>query len=536
MKKYMVAAVSFLVGAYGFAQTLEGAIQKTDNELYEQANGDFKALIAKEPAKADNYFYYGENLLLQEGPEAAYPMWQKAADMAPATPISLVAKGKLLWYKGDTAAARQQFILAAGEKKNKNPEAMRQIGAIYTYAPVKNLNGAITILNEAVKLEPKNIDGYLILGDALLEKTPANGSPAIEKYNYVLYNIDAKSARAIVRKARLYERTRAYKEANDLYTEAQTADPTYAPAFSANAELNMQFDQYKRAIENWEKYLQLNNSTEARYRYASSLFSAKKYCEAIKELETIRSQGFENFYTHRMMAYSLYECTEGGDAKRGLEESDKFFSMVPQDKVIALDYKYRGRLYSKSGSDSLAILEYEKAVAKDTSRAVRADLLSEIGKLHMKSKHYDEAIAAYEAKKAYENLNAAEQFELGRAYYFGPKNYALADSAFRALNEQSPDYATGYYWRAKSAYKLDAGNTNWAAKPFYEKYLTSITEEEKGASYHKAPQIEAAKYLGDYYVNSKEGKDLAQAKLYWNQVLALDPNDAQAKKVLATLK
>jgi tetratricopeptide (TPR) repeat protein len=413
---------------------------------------------------------------------------------------------------------------------------MRQIGAAYTYAPVKNLDAAIKVLNDAVKLDPKNIEGYLILGDALLEKTPTNGSPAIAQYNKAL-DIDPKNPKGIVRKAKLYQRSQAYEEANELYKEAQALDPTYAPAYSANAELNMLFNQHSRAIENWKKYLELNNSEEARYRYATALFSGKKYCEAITELETIQSKGFVNMYTRRMLAYSLYECNADNNpeaVKKGLEESDKFFALAPKDKVISLDYKYRGLLQSKLGNDSLAILEFEKAIAKDSTK--RGELSGEMAKMHMKAKRYDKAIEAYNMKLAgnNENLTATDFYELGRAYYFGPKDYALADSSFKRVNERAPDFAMAYLWRARSNFKLDAGNAKWAAKPYYEEFLNRLTEEDKVAPSYKTTQIEAAKYLGDYYVNSKEGKDYAKAKTYWKTVQTLDPADAQAKAFFAS--
>ena len=75
-----------------------------------------------------------------------------------------------------------------------------------------------------------------------------------------------------------------YDLANEKYKEAQGIDSTYAPAYRENAELNMMFNQSKKAIENWKKYLSLNNTLESRYRYATALFNGKQYCEAIPEI------------------------------------------------------------------------------------------------------------------------------------------------------------------------------------------------------------------------------------------------------------
>jgi len=527
-------AFSILTCSMGFAQTLEDAIQKTDNERYDAAEKEFKALIAKEPAKGSNYFYYGENFLLRGDLDSANIIWQKGVSTDPAEPLNFVGLGTYLWYKGDTTAARQQFIAAATMTKSKNAEVMRKTASPQIYAPLKNLNQAIALLNNAIKSEPKNIDNYLLLGDALLEKTPSDGSPAILNYNKAL-DLNPKSPRGIVRTAKLYQRAENYELANEKYKEAQTLDPTYAPAFRENAELNMKFNQSSRAIENWKKYLELNNSTEARYRFASALILGKKYCEAIPELERIQAEGFTNFYTKRMLTYSYFECNADNAQdiyQKGLDASGQFFKIVPADKIIASDYRYKGMLLSKLGNDSLAIVELEKAILVDSTSS--DELLGDIGKLGMKMKKYDVAISAYERKMGAnpENLNAQEYFELGRAYYFGSKDYVKADTAFARLTAIAPTFSVAYLWRARSNYKIDPKNEEWLARPHYEKYVELVTPEERITSAHKPLVIEASKYLGDFYVNSKE-KDMVKAKAYWNIVRELDPADKQAKAFFA---
>jgi tetratricopeptide (TPR) repeat protein len=256
------------------------------------------------------------------------------------------------------------------------------------------------------------------------------------------------------------------------------------------------------------------------------MFQGKQYCEVIPEIELLKNKGFNNFYMERMLTYSCFECATAADgAKKGLEASDRFFKMVPQESIIYMDYKYKGLLLSKSGSDSLAVLELEKASELDKDAA--RELAGDIGRLYMKIKKYDKVVAAYEFKRGTLALSATEQFELGRAYFFGPKDYVKADSAFVRLIELSPTYTPGYYWRARVAYQLDPTKANWMAKPYLEKVIELVKPEERMAGPNKAMVMEAAKYLGDYYVNSKE-KDIAKARTYWNIVKEMDPADNQA--------
>jgi tetratricopeptide (TPR) repeat protein len=523
MKKIAVFATLLCTGLQ--AQTLKDAVYKTDNERFSEASSEFKALVAKEPTGV-NYFYFGENYYEWGEKDSAMMIWKAGSEKDLVSPMSAVAKGKMLWVSGSKDAAKVEFTKALTTTKNKNAEVMRAIAETYIESENKSLDEAIALLETATKLDPKNEDGHLLLGDALLEKTPTNGSPAIVSYKKVL-EINPKSPRGIVRIAKLYQRAQNFEEANKYYQEAKAVDATYAPAYRENAELNMMFKQNAKAIENWKKYLELNNSDDARYRFATAMYSGKQYCEVIPEIEGLQGKGFNNFYMERMLTYSYYECGKDADfAKKGLAASDRFFQMAPSDKVIFKDYKYRGLILSKSGSDSLAIIELEKASAIDQEAA--KELAPDIAKLYSKLKKYDKVIAIYEAKKGSSALTATEQFELGNAYFKGPKDYVKADTAYATVLSLSPNYYPAAYYRARCAYIFDPNKEKWAAKPYLEKVIELVKPEERASKNNKPLVMEAAKYLGDYYVNSAE-KDTAKAKSYWNIVKELDPADKQAE-------
>ena len=61
--------------------------------------------------------------------------------------------------------------------------------------------------------------------------------------------------------------------------------------------------------------------------------------------------------------------------------------------------------------------------------------------------------------------------------------------------------------------------------------LELVSVEERSSSKYKTYVLEAAKYLGDYYVNSAS-KDLIKAKECWVIVIELEPEDKQAKAFL----
>ena len=341
-----------------------------------------------------------------------------------------------------------------------------------------------------------------------------------------------------MRKAKVYQRAQNYQLANEMYKEAQALEPNYAPAYRENAELNMQFDQANSAIQNWEKYLQLNNSDHARYRHATSLFSGKRYCEAITEFELLHSIKYESLYTHRLLAYSYYECyamkadADNSFFQKGFEASNRFFEVVKKDDIIGLDYKYKGLLLNKLGQDSLGMIQLKKAATSDST--IAKDVMSEVAKIYMNNKEYDQAIEAYNynLKNDSTNLTVGDYYELGRAYFFGPKDYLLADKAFAKVAELTPNYSFAYFWRARANVQLDLKKETWAAKPHYEKFVETLSVEDREGAY-KPYVIEGAKYLGDFYVNSPE-KNKEKAKEAWGLVRELDPADKQAKAFFAS--
>jgi len=247
MNTNKIIVIAVLFSGVSYAQTLKDAVYKTDNERFVEATADFKKLITAEPANGVNYFYFGENFYEKGDVDSAIVIWNQGLQACPTSPMSLVGSGKALWVKGNKDGAKAEFTKALAATKNKNAEVMRGIAESYIESENKSLDEAITLLELATKIYPKNEDGHLLMGDALLEKTPANGSPAIKSYNKVL-EINPKSPRGIVRVAKLYQRAQNYEEADKYYQQAKAIDPTYAPAYRENAELYMMFKRSDKQL------------------------------------------------------------------------------------------------------------------------------------------------------------------------------------------------------------------------------------------------------------------------------------------------
>lgn len=506
------------------AQTLKDAIKLTDNEQYENAAKVYQARIQAEPTNGINYFYLGENYFKNDEFTQAKALYQKGIDLNPANSLNYVGLGKIYWHEKNAVEAKANFYKALTISKSKDATVLMKIAEPYINAETKNLPEAFTLLNQALALEPKNPEIYILLGDAYLEQ--GDGSKAIMNYEKAT-DLDKTSVKAILRTGQLYGRAKNYSLALDYYKKAEKIDSTFAPAYREKAELYGRSGQFERAVEQYKKYLALNNNLSARTRYASFLYLSKKYSDAITEIKEVQKQDTNNAIMYRLLGYSYYETS---DYSNGIISIEKFFEKAAKQgtKIISSDYSYKGKLLAKTGQDSLGVITLVTALDLETDSAKKADLNSDIGTIYFKAKKPAEAITFFEKNIALSGGKATptDYNRLGLAYYQN-KEYGKADSAFAKITHIMPDLPLGYLWRAISNSLLDPDSEKGLAKPFFETYITKIKPEE--IEKNKKDLTKANEYLGAYYFAKK---DYAQSKIYWLKVKELDASNTKAKVAL----
>jgi tetratricopeptide (TPR) repeat protein len=511
--------IVILMTSIGHSQTLQDAIKYTENEQFETATRAFKSLLKGQPNNGDIYYYLGENYFKNEDSDSAHYYYKKGIEVAPASPLNYIGEGKLLQFDGKNAEAKTQFDKALTMGANKNVIVLMKVAEALIKAPQKDLDQASKLLDMAVKIEPKNPEIYILTGDLYLEKT--DGNNAIANYKKA-QDLDKTSVKAILRVGQLYGRAKNYTLALDKYQDAAKVDSSFAPAYREQGELYYMAKQYEKAKTKYKRYLDLaGNNFSAKQRYASFLFLNKEYKESISLFNELQKQDTTKNFVNRLLAYSMYET---GDYPNGSIYINRFFNraVLENTKIIASDFEYRGKLLSKTGKDSLAIIDLEQALKMDTSKV---DLLSEMGAIYLKMKSYDNAINSYDRKlKATGKLNANDYFAKGRAYYF-KKDFINADTCFGTVIKVQPALPIGYLWRAKTSVQLDPDSKLGLAKPYYEKYLELTTDTKKISK----DLIDAYEYLGYYYMLQK---DNAKAKDLWLKLKEIDPNNTKAQKAL----
>jgi tetratricopeptide (TPR) repeat protein len=512
-----------IVNISTFAQTLQDGIKYTENEQFETATKTFKSLLKGQPNNGDIYYYLGENYFKNEDIDSALYYYKKGLEIAVNNPLNYIGLGKILQYEGKTSEAKVQLDKALSMGAGKNTIVLLKVAEVLIKAPTQDLDQAAKLLEVATKLEPKNPEVYILTGDLYLEKT--DGNNAIANYKKA-QDLDKSSVKAILRVGQLYGRAKNYTLALDKYQDAAKVDSSFAPAYREQGELYYMAKQYEKAKTKYKRYLDLaGNNFSAKQRYASFLFLNKEYKESIALFNELQKQDTTKNFVNRLLAYSLYET---GDYPNGTIYINRFFNRAPieKTKIIASDFEYRGKLFSKTGKDSLAIVDLEQAIKMDTSKV---DLYSDMGAIYLKMKQYSNSVKSYERKlKATNKLNANDYFSMGRAYYFN-KDFVNADTCFGTVIKLQNTLPIGYLWRAKASIQLDPDSKLGLAKPYFEKYVELTTDSKKFLK----ELSEAYEYLGYYFMLQK---DSAKAKEIWLKLKEIDPNNAKAQKALDSLK
>lgn len=571
---FCVIAVSIKANA----QSLKDAIHLTDNEQYEIAIPVFKALVAAEPGNGTNYYFFGENYLLNDNADSATLMFNKGKLNDPNNVLNAIglAKVKLNQFsvpemkalsdrmqreadkakkeydalqnktaedqvrligemqarasdalakygtaKANVAEANLLLDEAIAKAGAKNTQVLIEAADAYIKFKNKDVEKAKLLLDKAVVIEPKNPEIQILYGDIYFELN--NGTLAAEYYNKAL-ELDKNSAKAIVSKGKLYRRSTNYGGAAEEFQNAIKIDAAFAPAHRELGEAYWKLGKLDKAKEEYKAYLDLSkNNKSARIRYASFLYYSKDYSGAVNEINQLSKFDPDNLTLLRIATYCYYETK---DTARALRAVHALFSKLSDEKLISLDYEYNGKILALSNQDSLAIINLRKAFEMDNSRC---DLLNELWKSYDKLKKNTEAAQVLQEKiQNCKGATTVDYFYLGRSYFYA-EDYQHADTAFARLNEIAPKYAIGFLWRAKANSYIDSTSALGMAKPFYEKYIEIATLDTVGmaAGKYKAGLIESYKYMTAYSFSKKAPEEIILG--YLKKILELDPEDEYAK-------
>jgi tetratricopeptide (TPR) repeat protein len=389
-----------------YAQDLNSALLLTKSEQYDKAGEILQQLIQKEPSNSKNYFYLGENEILEYYSDTisnsftlamadAKEAYQKGVNANANDPLNYTGLAKVAFLSGDTKTADEMrvkarsFLLPYKKIKKIVPPAKEYAFALAKIAEsFIDLNQrkvdtslALPLIRQAVTIDPKNPEIFLIAGDIYILAN--DGSNAIKNYNLAQF-ADPTSPTAAMKIGSIYVRGKSLNAAIPYFEEAISLDANYAPAYRELGQLYWMAQRLEQSKENYKKYLELSaGNIPAQTRYVTSLFYAGDYNEVIKNVEEILAVDKSRTFLNRLAGYSYYEM-KSPDYNKALLYMEELFKSIPEDRVLWKDHHYMARILMKKNQnypktiDELANLEQqldkEKAKYSSASTAAKTKL------------------------------------------------------------------------------------------------------------------------------------------------------------------
>lgn len=524
MKNILFAALLALATPVVQAQSIEQAAILTRNEQYEDAARMLNAMKARKPSAVIHYNEGWNFLKADEIPEAL-AAFDAAYKLGPKTPEGLIGMGiKLLW-EGKPNEAEDHFNRGLLVAKKKRINMLNNIGEAWLTAPKRNVDKALEKLKEATEGGIANPEGYILLGDALWAQNPSDASQPVQNYLLAEDFGGRNVVVAITRQGRVWSKAKVFDRASEDFNRAIAADAAYAPVYREFGDMYYAKGDIQQALKYYRDYLQRNSTPGARRKYISALYLGKQYDEAIKEGEAlVQEKPFGNVYG--LLAYCLAEKpgSNAADASKGLMYFDKYLSLSPGREPSAFDLYTKSSLLAITGDTASAWKTREEALSKENTKDAWYD---ELAQWYYKRKAYADAARIYSLKRQFgKKFTNNDMIFLGTSHYYN-KDYVNADTTMAEVLKLSPDYQYGWLIRAKSNLVLDTFQRNWAARPFFEKWIEKLKPEE--TANYRNDLIIANSYLATYW---KYQNDLRKAKEYFMKVQLLDPSNAEAKAFL----
>jgi tetratricopeptide (TPR) repeat protein len=440
------------------AQDLASAILLTRSEQYDKAQAMYQQLIQKEPTNSKNYFFLGENYLLDYFADtisnslaveakAAKEIYQKGVDANASDPLNFVGLAKVAFYTGDNKTAtemrtkaRSLLLPYKNIKKIVPPAkdyafALAKIAESYIKAGKVDTSLALPLIREAIKIDNNNKDVYLIAGDIFILVN--DGSKAISNYN-LAQDADPQSPTAAMKIGSIYAKGRAFPQAIENYEAAIKLNANYAPAYRELGQLYSSAGRYEQSKDNFKKYLDLTaGNIPAKTKYVNALFYAKDYDGVISNVEDIFKVDKSRTYMNRIAGYSAFEKNPP-DYDKALAYMETLFKTVAPERILWKDYHYMARILVKRN------LNYPKMA--DDYASLQQQLEKEKNKLSISTTAADKAkykasIDDLTSKIAAAKVNLDKSSaEIDKAFVEYAKVLAMKPGDRGLLNEIASNY------------------------------------------------------------------------------------------------
>jgi tetratricopeptide (TPR) repeat protein len=544
MKKITITALSSLLLCIGNlkAQSIQDGVNFLYEERDQSAKAVFEKLLAVNPNNIEATYWLGQTYIDMDNVPAARQLYEKALAASANAPLLIVGLGHVELLENKPSDARQRFetaITMTHTRKGDDPDILNAVGRANVDAKTGDLAYAIEKLEAAAQRTSKNPDIFLNLGNAYRKARPGeNGGLAYTNYKKAI-DANPNFAIAYYRIAKLFETQQNWELYLDNLNQTVAKDPGFGPAYYdlyyyylLKVDPSTGKIDFAKADDYAKKYI-ANTDPDAQNDYlrAQTLWAQKNYDEAISVAQGIVNKAGDKTQprTYKLLAY----CFVGkGDTLQAKSYIDEYFAKQDPDKLVPPDYLLKADIYSGVGSDPDAVVKtFIEAANADTTVTGKINLLKRGADL-MKAKgnRVQEANLRELIFKTNPSPSNLDIFNWGLALFFD-SSYAKADSVFGLYSAKYPDQTFGWQWQFNSERQMDTSMQQGLAIPIATKYLELLA---KDSIKNKTSIMGVAGYLAQYYANI--AKDATKALEYINEMLALDPDNANLMDVKKSLE
>lgn len=494
--------------------------QQTDKAVSDYYLG-LIAVDENKPQEAVNYFNQG----IQQNPEYAY---------------NYVGLGMVKLLQGNAKGAEEDFKTAEKHAKKDASLSVAIARAYYNADPAlyeKQINKA---MEKARKHDIENADIYLFEGDQLKSKKDIGGAAA--KYE-MAKNYDKNATAAYVKYGNLFTQVnpqfaiKMLKELLQVNPQSALGQRELANAYYNNKDFVNAAAQYANYVQNPSHF----KSDEARYAFL--LFYGGDYKKGYDYSTGLLASDPSNFTAQR---YQFMNAAQIPEMKNEvLAMAEKLYASHKQNptanKFAPIDYTLIADEFARDKRPAEAETVLKEAIKEMPENA---SFYKQLALVYVDENRLSDAANTYE--NYLKNTDAGYNDFIQQAifsYYAGVENgantemankyYDMAKSYADKAREILPDnYRPLKIYGDIAKQTANKADVEKAAAPFYLDAV-KLLEASADPSKYKSDAKEMYNYLGNYYLDLK---DVPTAKTYFEKYLQLDPDNAEYRKFVNSLK
>ncbi|OBQ54671.1 hypothetical protein VQ01_11025 [Tamlana sp. s12] len=220
-----------------------------------------------------------------------------------------------------------------------------------------DLSERISLLNEVIKLEPKNLDAYF--QRALAKNNSEDYYGAIVDYSKII--AEQPDADSYYNRGNSRYSVKDYAEAKEDYAKAYLLDDSFIDALFSLACVRLDLEEYDKAISDFDKVIKKIPGNPKTYVLRAT---------AYKALEN-HQKAFEDYSTAILIDPSSENFFERGvffmDLTRYQDANNDFTKSISLNDNNPFAYFYRGASSLFLGNDMNSISDFEKVLKFDSN-------------------------------------------------------------------------------------------------------------------------------------------------------------------------